>query len=110
MANSYRVQLAFGPCAGRLVTLTDAQLKTLMWKCGGVVYTYNGEGGDGTPDHPFVFQDLAAATAGGRSGLSFTPSDVFSAWHTLMYTLGHRVPASVTRIRGDLTRIRKAVR
>ena len=109
MANAYLIQFAFGPCAGKTTTLSQAQLQTGMTKCGGVVYTYNGEGGQGTPQSPYIFQDLAAAEAGGKSGLSFTPADVFSAWHTLMYTLGHRVPARMTEVRANLHRIRRAV-
>lgn len=100
----YPVKLSGGPCNGRTLELPQSQLQTNMVVCGGRVYVY---AGDST--NPPIFQMAADKAQYKPPGVSYTTSDVFTAFHSLMYTLGHRIPAGVTRIRGDLRRIRKAV-
>lgn len=105
MAATYPVELVGGPCNGRTVNLPGDVLNSGMTTCGGKVYRY-------APDtvNPYIFQLATDQAAGKPVGAAYTTQDVFTAWHDLMYTLGHRVPHGLTRIRGDLNRLRKAVR
>lgn len=101
---NYPVKLAGGPCGGRTLQLSGDQLNAGWAMCQGRLYLY-------APDtvSPYIFQFAPDQAKGKPVAPSYTTSDVFTAFHSLMYTLGHRVPAGVTRIRGDLQRIRKAV-
>lgn len=101
---NYPVQLVGGPCNGRTLQLSGDQLNAGWAVCDGRLYKY-------APDtfSPYIFQLAADQAKGKPVAPSYTTGDVFSAFHDLMYTLGHRIPAGVTRIRHNLQRVRKAV-
>ena len=101
---NYPVQLAGGPCDGRTLEISGDQLNAAWAVCQGALYVYRGES-----TNPPIFQLASDAAKQKPVAPSYTPTDVFVAFHSLMYTLGHRVPQGVTRIRADLQRIRKAV-
>ena len=91
MAQTFPVYLDGGPCNGKIVHLTKAQLDTGKWTCGGKEYDF-----DPTLSatvNGFVYE--AGGATGGGSNIPAT--GVHKGWSDLRRSLNHKMPTALAK-------------
>ena len=93
------VQLKGGPCDGRYIPVTEAQLAVGFTTCGGVVYQFEGV-------NPGVYIGVPQISGSGGTLQQFAP-DLFAGYEHLRRSVVKRLrPAVTTALRYDQLALR----
>lgn len=111
MADTTEIILSGGPCGGKIMHISAAQLKIGSLTCGGTAYvkgrSFKSASGIG---NPIGWYYITAAAKRAETAGKQPPTHVSQSWSRWMHALGHVGPDSHNRIRKATARARRIAR